>query len=60
MNCRHLVGACHINFCLCPQYSNDFGDIIKETMYRTRQMDKIQSARTLVLSLQQVELFQTQ
>uniref|UniRef100_A0A3Q3X503 Cohesin subunit SA n=1 Tax=Mola mola TaxID=94237 RepID=A0A3Q3X503_MOLML len=36
------------------KYSNDFGDIIKETMYRTRQMDKIQSARTLVLSLQQL------
>ncbi len=37
-----------------PQYYNDFGDIIKETMYRTRQMDKIESARTLVLCLQQV------
>lgn len=40
---------------LCPQYFNDFGDIIKETMYRTRQMDKIESARTLVLCLQQVQ-----
>lgn len=39
---------------LCPQYYNDFGDIIKETVYRTRQMDKIESARTLVLCLQQV------
>lgn len=39
----------------CPQYYNDFGDIVKETMYRTRQMDKIESARTLVLSLQQVQ-----
>lgn len=39
---------------LCPQYYNDFGDIIKETMYRTRQTDKIESARTLVLCLQQV------
>uniref|UniRef100_A0A669B1D4 Cohesin subunit SA n=1 Tax=Oreochromis niloticus TaxID=8128 RepID=A0A669B1D4_ORENI len=37
------------------KYYNDFGDIIKETMYRTRQMDKIESARTLVLCLQQQE-----
>ncbi|KAM9347320.1 cohesin subunit SA-2 [Symphorus nematophorus] len=36
------------------KYYNDFGDIIKETMCRTRQMDKIESARTLVLSLQQL------
>uniref|UniRef100_A0A3P8RZM9 Cohesin subunit SA n=1 Tax=Amphiprion percula TaxID=161767 RepID=A0A3P8RZM9_AMPPE len=36
------------------KYYNDFGDIIKETMYRTRQVDKIESARTLVLSLQQL------
>lgn len=36
------------------QYYNDFGDIIKETLNRTRQMDKIESARTLVLCLQQV------
>uniref|UniRef100_A0A669ERK5 Cohesin subunit SA n=1 Tax=Oreochromis niloticus TaxID=8128 RepID=A0A669ERK5_ORENI len=36
------------------KYYNDFGDIIKETMYRTRQMDKIESARTLVLCLQQL------
>lgn len=36
------------------QYYNHFGDIIKETLNRTRQMDKIESARTLVLCLQQV------
>ncbi|KAK2905835.1 cohesin subunit SA-2 [Channa argus] len=36
------------------KYYNDFGDIIKETMYRTRQMDKIESAQTLVLCLQQL------
>lgn len=36
------------------KYYNDFGDIIKETMYRIRQMDKIESARTLVLCLQQL------
>uniref|UniRef100_A0AAR2L5C1 Cohesin subunit SA n=1 Tax=Pygocentrus nattereri TaxID=42514 RepID=A0AAR2L5C1_PYGNA len=35
------------------KYYNDFGDIIKETLNRTRQMDKIESARTLVLCLQQ-------
>lgn len=36
------------------KYYNNFGDIIKETMYRTRQIDKIESARTLVLCLQQL------
>ncbi|KAJ8282531.1 hypothetical protein COCON_G00050500 [Conger conger] len=38
------------------KYYNDFGDIIKETLSRTRQMDKIESARTLVLCLQQLFL----
>ncbi|XP_034971500.1 cohesin subunit SA-2 isoform X2 [Zootoca vivipara] len=33
---------------------NDFGDIIKETLSRTRQNDKIQSAKTLILCLQQL------
>ncbi|XP_013806262.1 cohesin subunit SA-2-like isoform X1 [Apteryx mantelli] len=36
---------------------NDFGDIIKETLSRTRHNNKIQSAKTLILCLQQ--LFQT-
>ncbi|KAM7407077.1 hypothetical protein PAMA_003009 [Pampus argenteus] len=36
------------------KYFNNFGDIIKEMMYRTRQIDKIESARTLVLCLQQL------
>lgn len=36
------------------QYYNDYGDIIKETMSKTRQIDKIQCAKTLILSLQQV------
>ncbi|XP_063058335.1 cohesin subunit SA-2a [Engraulis encrasicolus] len=36
------------------RYYNDYGDIIKETMSRTRQIDKIQCAKTLILSLQQV------
>lgn len=36
------------------RYYSDFGDIIKETLNRTRQMDKIESTRTLVLCLQQL------
>lgn len=36
------------------QYYNDYGDIIKETMSKTRQIDKIQCAKTLIISLQQV------
>ncbi len=39
------------------QYYNDYGDIIKETMSKTRQIDKIQCAKTLILSLQQVSDF---
>ncbi|KAJ4933389.1 hypothetical protein JOQ06_030220 [Pogonophryne albipinna] len=39
------------------KYFNEFGDIIKEMMCRTRQMDKIESARTLVLCLQQLLTF---
>uniref|UniRef100_A0AAQ5XAR7 Cohesin subunit SA n=1 Tax=Amphiprion ocellaris TaxID=80972 RepID=A0AAQ5XAR7_AMPOC len=38
--------------CLFSQYYNDYGDIIKETMSKTRQIDKIQCAKTLILSLQ--------
>ncbi|KAL6101203.1 uncharacterized protein ACO6RY_08175 [Pungitius sinensis] len=38
------------------KYNDDYGDIIKETMYRTRQMDKLGSAHTLVLCLQQLFL----
>lgn len=41
------------------QYYNDYGDIIKETMSKTRQIDKIQCAKTLILSLQQVSGVQT-
>lgn len=44
------------HFCLCPQHYNDFGDIIKETIYRSRQVDKMESAAALVLCLQQVKL----
>ncbi|KAJ8012485.1 hypothetical protein DPEC_G00043300 [Dallia pectoralis] len=38
------------------KYYNDFGDIIKETLNRMRQTDKIESARALVLCLQQLFL----
>ncbi|NXK25752.1 STAG2 protein, partial [Arenaria interpres] len=33
---------------------NDFGDIIKETLSRTRHNNKIQTAKTLILCLQQL------
>ncbi|XP_024921318.1 cohesin subunit SA-2 [Cynoglossus semilaevis] len=36
------------------KYYNDYGDIIKETMSKTRQIDKIQYAKTLILSLQRL------
>ncbi|KAM4561585.1 cohesin subunit SA-2 isoform 1-T1 [Fundulus diaphanus] len=36
------------------KHYSDFGDIIKETIYRTRQTDRMESARTLVLCLQQL------
>uniref|UniRef100_A0A4W3JK17 Cohesin subunit SA n=1 Tax=Callorhinchus milii TaxID=7868 RepID=A0A4W3JK17_CALMI len=44
------------------KYYNDYGDIIKETLSKTRQIDKIQCAKTLILSLQQLfnELIQEQ
>ncbi|KAM9038674.1 cohesin subunit SA-1 isoform 2-T2 [Sarcophilus harrisii] len=44
------------------KYYNDYGDIIKETLSKTRQIDKIQCAKTLILSLQQLfnELVQEQ
>lgn len=45
--------------CFSLQYYNDYGDIIKETMSKTRQIDKIQCAKTLILSLQQVCWAQT-
>ncbi|NXT29394.1 STAG2 protein, partial [Syrrhaptes paradoxus] len=43
----------YLTFFFSPQYYNDYGDIIKETMSKTRQIDKIQCAKTLILSLQQ-------
>lgn len=41
-------------FLFISQYYNDYGDIIKETLSKTRQIDKIQCAKTLILSLQQI------
>lgn len=54
LSCRSLEAVTLAAILFSPQYYNDFGDIIKETLNRTRQMDKIESARTLVLCLQQV------
>lgn len=45
--------SCFISLILF-QYYNDYGDIIKETLSKTRQIDKILCAKTLILSLQQV------
>uniref|UniRef100_A0AAY4EVU7 Cohesin subunit SA n=1 Tax=Denticeps clupeoides TaxID=299321 RepID=A0AAY4EVU7_9TELE len=44
------------------KYYNDYGDIIKETLSKTRQTDKILCAKTLILSLQKLfnELVQDQ
>lgn len=36
------------------QFYDDYGDIIKETLNQTRQIDRIEWAHTLLLSLQQV------
>ena len=48
--------AC-FNYCFSlAQYYNDYGDIIKETLSKTRQTDKILCAKTLILSLQQVRM----
>ncbi|XP_051938433.1 cohesin subunit SA-2 isoform X3 [Hippocampus zosterae] len=40
-------------FTFYVKYQNDLGDIIKETIHRSRLIDKFESTRTLVLSLQQ-------
>lgn len=47
--------AAEVFMCYVKHY-NEFGDIIKETMFRTRQVDKTESTRTLVLTLQQLFL----
>ncbi|XP_032870593.1 cohesin subunit SA-2-like isoform X1 [Amblyraja radiata] len=44
------------------KYYNDYGDIIKEMLSKARQIDKVECAKTLLLSLQQLfsELLQDQ
>ena len=44
----------HRALSLPPQFYSDYGDIIKETLNLTRQIDRQEWARTLLLSLQQV------
>ncbi|KAG7261763.1 hypothetical protein CRUP_009515 [Coryphaenoides rupestris] len=51
--CKLLVHGV-LEMDMASGYYNDFGDIIKETLYRTRQTDKIGSARTLLLCLQEL------
>ncbi|XP_037136586.1 cohesin subunit SA-2 isoform X1 [Syngnathus acus] len=41
-------------FTFYVKYQSNFGDIIKETIHRSRLVDKLESAHTLVLSLQQL------
>lgn len=55
-NVVEMTAAAEIYKHYVKTYS-DFGDIIKETLSRTRHSNKIQSAKTLILCLQQ--LFQT-
>ncbi|NWY92984.1 STAG2 protein, partial [Loxia curvirostra] len=55
-NVVEMTAAAEIYKYYVKTYS-DFGDIIKETLSKTRYNDKIQSAKTLILCLQQ--LFQT-
>uniref|UniRef100_A0A673YE91 Cohesin subunit SA n=1 Tax=Salmo trutta TaxID=8032 RepID=A0A673YE91_SALTR len=57
MQCTHYVILWHLSKVSegsSTKYYNDYGDIIKETMSKTRQIDKIQCAKTLILSLQQL------
>ncbi|XP_059695382.1 cohesin subunit SA-2-like isoform X2 [Haemorhous mexicanus] len=55
-NVVEMTAAAEIYKYYVKTYS-DFGDIIKETLSKTRYNDKIRSAKTLILCLQQ--LFQT-
>ncbi|NXN88172.1 STAG2 protein, partial [Bombycilla garrulus] len=55
-NVVEMTAAAEIYKYYVKTYS-DFGDIIKETLSKTRHSNKIQSAKTLILCLQQ--LFQT-
>uniref|UniRef100_A0A8C4IQU6 Cohesin subunit SA n=1 Tax=Dicentrarchus labrax TaxID=13489 RepID=A0A8C4IQU6_DICLA len=55
MQCTHYIILWHlakVSDGSSLKYYNDYGDIIKETMSKTRQIDKVQCAKTLILSLQ--------
>uniref|UniRef100_A0A8B9RC39 Cohesin subunit SA n=1 Tax=Astyanax mexicanus TaxID=7994 RepID=A0A8B9RC39_ASTMX len=57
LQCTHYVilwNLAKVSEGSSTKYYNDYGDIIKETMSKTRQIDKIQCAKTLILSLQQL------
>uniref|UniRef100_A0A673LK03 Cohesin subunit SA n=1 Tax=Sinocyclocheilus rhinocerous TaxID=307959 RepID=A0A673LK03_9TELE len=57
LQCTHYVILWHlakVSEGSASKYYNDYGDIIKETMSKARQIDKIQCAKTLILSLQQL------
>uniref|UniRef100_A0AAY4ARJ6 Cohesin subunit SA n=1 Tax=Denticeps clupeoides TaxID=299321 RepID=A0AAY4ARJ6_9TELE len=57
LQCTHYIILWHlakVSEGSSKKYYNDYGDIIKETMSKTRQIDKIQCAKTLILSLQQL------
>uniref|UniRef100_A0A671NS77 Cohesin subunit SA n=1 Tax=Sinocyclocheilus anshuiensis TaxID=1608454 RepID=A0A671NS77_9TELE len=57
LQCTHYVilwSLAKVSEGTSKKYYNDYGDIIKETMSKTRQIDKIQCAKTLILSLQQL------
>uniref|UniRef100_A0A7N8XQQ2 Cohesin subunit SA n=1 Tax=Mastacembelus armatus TaxID=205130 RepID=A0A7N8XQQ2_9TELE len=57
MQCTHYIILWHLAKASdgsSLKYYNDYGDIIKETMSKTRQIDKIQCAKTLILSLQKL------
>lgn len=43
-----------LNVCVFLQYFKDFGDIIKETVSKSKLISPVQSAKTVCLSLQQV------
>uniref|UniRef100_A0A8D0AUK4 Cohesin subunit SA n=1 Tax=Sander lucioperca TaxID=283035 RepID=A0A8D0AUK4_SANLU len=55
MQCTHYIILWHlakVSDGSSLKYYNDYGDIIKDTLSKTRQIDKVQCAKTLVLSLQ--------
>ncbi|XP_044288872.1 cohesin subunit SA-2-like isoform X3 [Varanus komodoensis] len=53
-NVIDMAAAAEIYKYFTKAYYDNFGDIIKETMNRTRLSDKIQSAKTMILCLQQM------